>query len=617
MLLALSTCVLFLPQSLAPQAAPDITTRILQEQARTQPSAAGTVPLLGPPSTGVLLFDFVGADNAECVRGIPDVNGDGRGDILVGIGESGQDNLFCLDGASSGSASVLWSLQTTDGASGGYVNGDQSIVPISDTESSGTPNALLGTAWGGRTAYDFDTLAGGEIVKFDTYVAGVSGWVYSLCQISDVTSDGVPEMAFGVGSDNNSVYLIDGASPGPQGTVLWRYAAGDAVYSVRNIGDVNADGTDDVLAAVGDDIDRIVCLEGDATAPGGNVLWSYTPGVTVYACGVLEDVTNDGVDEALAVLWTTAGNAIRCLDGTDGSIVWTSTMVMDFGMQASQIEDVTGDGQADVVVSSWDNAAIVIDGADGSLVWRTGVGTLNGGYVWTSRAIDDISGDGVQDVIAGSFDYHVYALDGITGVILWSFDTGNRVFSVDAVPDLNQDGRPDVVAGTQDTNSLTVVYVLEGDGGLLSDSFCDATDGSLASCPCAAGAPDSGCDIAQGTGGVRLDVVAQTTSPDNRATLSGTGYPAMASPTAIVIRSSTLDGSTPVTFGDGLRCIGLPLVRLGASFAGGGTSMHTFGHGTMAPAGANQYQLWFRNTPISYCDPAAAFNLSNGRTIIW
>ena len=50
------------------------------------------------------------------------------------------------------------------------------------------------------------------------------------------------------------------------------------------------------------------------------------------------------------------------------------------------------------------------------------------------------------------------------------------------------------------------------------DSFCDASDGSLSSCPCAnAGTPDAGCDNAQGTGGVRAEIT--TFDP---AALSGT-----------------------------------------------------------------------------------------------
>ena len=463
--LALASLVALLPQShsTAHPTRIDRSQALLRLRAGTAPQPGAQPHIDQPfPRGGDLLFNMVGGDNAECVRATADVNGDGRDEILVGIGESGTDNLFCLDGASSGSATVLWSLQTTGGVSGGSCYGDQSIVPISDTESNGHDNVLVGTAWGGRTAYDFDSLSGSEVWRFDTYQDVQSGWIYSLCETSDVSGDGVPEYAFGAGSESNAVYLVDGASSGSQASLRWKYSAGDAVYSVRNLGDVNADGTDDVLAAVGDDVDEIVCLEGDSKSSTGNVLWSYDPGVSVFACGVLSDITGDGVAEALAVLWTSSGSAVRCLDGTDGSLLWSSSEVASFGMQVDELEDVTRDGRQEVIVSSWENAVIVLDGADGSLVWKTSVGTTNGGDVWTARAIDDLNHDGRQDVIAGSFDYHVYALDGDNGSVLWAYDTGNRVFSVAPVGDLDGDGRPEVVAGTQDTTSNVVVHIIGG-----------------------------------------------------------------------------------------------------------------------------------------------------------
>jgi hypothetical protein len=149
-----------------------------------------------------------------------------------------------------------------------------------------------------------------------------------------------------------------------------------------------------------------------------------------------------------------------------------------------------------------------------------------------------------------------------------------------------------------------------------SSSFCDASDNALASCPCAnPGAPDSGCDTAQGTGGVHLDVVGQDTLAP-QATLSASGFPAASAATAIVIRSGSLDPSSPIAFGDGLRCVnGAGLVRLAATASAAGTSTHVFGHG--AGAGTYYYQVWFRNTPSTYCNASAAFNLSNGQALAW
>ncbi len=440
---------------------------ILQRRAELPAEEA---PALRPEHLGIdpgnQLFFMTGPDNASCVRSIPDVNGDGLEEVVVGIDESGTDNIFCLDGASAGPASVVWSIQTSDGVSGGAPYGDQSLVAVSDTDNNGSPNLLAGTAWGGRTAYNLDGFNGAIYWKFDTYLEPDSGWIYSLAELNDITGDGVPEAAFGAGSDNDSVYLVDGASGPGQATALWTYAAGDAVYSVRNLGDVNGDGDDDVLAAVGDNVDVLVCLDGGTSLPSGDALWQYSPGASLFAAGVLPDITGDGVNEALAVLWTLDGSAIRCLNGATGAHLWSSTQVSDYGMMVDALEDVTGDGNHEIVVSSWENAVILLDGADGSQVWKTVVGTTNGGDVWTARAIDDLNGDGGQDVIAGSFDYHVYALDGDDGTIFWAFNTDNRIYSVYPVGDLNADGRPEVAVGTQDTNNSIVLHVLEGDSGI-------------------------------------------------------------------------------------------------------------------------------------------------------
>ncbi len=421
---------------------------------------------------GTLLFSMMAPDNAVCVRGVSDVTGDGLDEIVVGIDESGTDNVYCVSGASVGTADVVWSVETVDGVSGGAPYGDESIVVTPDPDGNGADNVLVGTSWGGRTAYDIDTFDGEIHWRFDTYLEADNGWIYSLDRMSDVTGDGVPETTFGAGSDSDSLYMVDGsAAAGGQATVVWRHAAADAVGSVRNLGDVNGDGDDDVFAAVWDNGDTFVCLDGGTTLPGGHVLWSY-PASGAYSTGVLPDITGDGVNEALAVIWATGGSSVRCLNGATGAIVWGSTTVTGYGMMVDVIEDVNGDGESDIVVGSWDNAVIVLDGFNGQEIWNTPVGTTNNGYVWTVRGIPDLDGDGINDVVAGSFDLHAYAMSGADGEILWSYNTGNRVYSVAPVGDLDGDGGPEVAVGTQDTSSNVVFYVIAGgEGELFVDGF--------------------------------------------------------------------------------------------------------------------------------------------------
>ena len=165
--------------------------------------------------------------------------------------------------------------------------------------------------------------------------------------------------------------------------------------------------------------------------------------------------------------------------------------------------------------------------------------------------------------------------------------------------------------------SFSVGDVVVPLGAPLGVAFCDVSDGALASCPCAnPGDPDTGCDLAQATGGVQL--AASGFEPDGsgggQATFAGTGFPAGSSPAAVLIRSLARE-EPPAVFGDGLRCVGLPVVRIRSGFAAGGTVQLNVTHG--AGAGTFAYQAWFRNTPAMFCDPSAAFNLSNGFELVW
>lgn len=417
-----------------------------------------------PPSTlsGHLLWRFNGGDNAECVRSIPDVNGNGTDDVIVGFGMLQSDqNLYCINGGSSGSGSVVWKIETTGGASGGYFWGDQCLSISRDVNGDGFCEVLAGTAGGGRTANLFDGDSGDLIWQLDTYKEFASGWIYSIREIDSLNGDEIPEVIFGCGSDNNSIYCVDGSSIGTSPRVLWSCVAPDVIYSVAPIQDVDGDGFCDVLAGGGDSDDRIYCLTGGM----GIAIWAYRTGGTVWCVESMADVNGDGHDDAIAAVWNPSG-AVICLDGLDGSPIWSNTTIGKNGMKVVPIPDINGDAKEDVVVGSWLNAIICLSGADGTELWRTFTGTDNGGDVWSVAKVADLNADGMYDIAAASFDGKVYCLSGAEGSVFWAYNTGNRVFSVDRVGDLNGDGREEVIAGTQDTVSQRVVYCIEGDSGI-------------------------------------------------------------------------------------------------------------------------------------------------------
>lgn len=136
------------------------------------------------------------------------------------------------------------------------------------------------------------------------------------------------------------------------------------------------------------------------------------------------------------------------------------------------------------------------------------------------------------------------------------------------------------------------------------------------SCPCGndgAGFNGEGCANTTG-GGVRLSASGSTAS--NNVVFHGDGFPAASSPAAVVIRSANLQNAGQGTaFGDGLLCVQAPVVRMGTAFAAAGSVSIPIGHG--AGTGTFHYQMWYRSTPAAFCDPLAAFNLSNGMSLVW
>jgi hypothetical protein len=103
--------------------------------------------------------------------------------------------------------------------------------------------------------------------------------------------------------------------------------------------------------------------------------------------------------------------------------------------------------------------------------------------------------------------------------------------------------------------------------------------------------------------------------------LAGSGLPN----SAVLYFQGTgqIAGGLGVTFGDGLRCAGGTIVRLGTKTNVAGASQYPSGNdqpisvrGQIPPAGGvRTYQAWYRNA-APYCTPST-FNLTNGLQVTW
>ncbi len=152
-------------------------------------------------------------------------------------------------------------------------------------------------------------------------------------------------------------------------------------------------------------------------------------------------------------------------------------------------------------------------------------------------------------------------------------------------------------------------------------AFCFG-DGSGTACPCAnesAPGNNAGCLHSLGMGGKLLTTGSASIANDTLA-LVGTQMP---NSSALYFQGTAQQsGGAGIVFGDGLRCVGGTVIRLGTKFnVAGGSVYPTAGDASVSVRGLDSasdtrvYQAWFRNA-ASFCT-AGTFNLSNGISLTW
>jgi hypothetical protein len=149
-------------------------------------------------------------------------------------------------------------------------------------------------------------------------------------------------------------------------------------------------------------------------------------------------------------------------------------------------------------------------------------------------------------------------------------------------------------------------------------------DGTGAACPCGnIGASGHGCASSINVAGATLSASGNPASSADSFHLRADGLP-LGAPALFFQGSSLLSGGAGIAFGDGLRCVGGQVVRLGTRTAMNGTVQlgPLFGDAPISvtgaiPAGGGSfaYQVWYRNA-AAFCTPAT-FNLTNAWLALW
>ena len=383
------------------------------------------------------------------VAGVADLNGDLRGDILVGAPNEGQ--------LRSGRVYVIWgtvgiSLRTihaphikTDGHFGASVAG----VPDVNGDGKGdiivgAPGVATGTSpvVGSGRAYIFSGF-NGALLKVLQSPAMETGGAFgtSVGGIADVNGDGKGDVIVGAPNEDpgaspddvGRAYIFSGAT----GALLWKLFPPGPVedqhfgISVSGVPDVNGDKFGDVIVG---------SMEPTGVQEGRAHIYSGATGLRLRTV-------------------KSAGNE------ADGL----------FGFTVSGIPDVNGDELGDVVVGAPGEdpgtspadagRAYIYSGATGQFLWKLLPLTAeeDGMFGISVSGVPDLNNDGRGDVIVGALNLdpgtaptdagRAYIFSGATGARLFTLFSstsqlnGHYGAAVAGVPDVNGNGRGDVVVG--------------------------------------------------------------------------------------------------------------------------------------------------------------------------
>lgn len=326
-----------------------------------------------------------GGQFGTSVAATGDLNGDGVGDVIVGI--------------------------------------PHRVIPVGDDTAVAAGEAIVFSGSDGTILHTLDAPVVQESSRFGTAVAG----------LGDVNGDGVPDLLVGQPkadsaesglADTGAVYVFDGAS----GSLIREIDAPDLRgaeqngrfgMALANAGDLDQDGVSDFLVGSPGN-SRVYAISG-AT---GTVLYSVvSPQLEKLpsfgaALAAGKDLNNDGIPDFVvgAPLQKQLTGIAFVFSGRDGRMIRKLTAAPQafakFGSAVALTDDLTGDGLPDILIGAPDHTvngllnageAFVFDGSNGTL-FKTVTAAEPKAYAafGFSVAAEDLNGNGVRQLIIGA-----------------------------------------------------------------------------------------------------------------------------------------------------------------------------------------------------------------------
>jgi hypothetical protein len=318
------------------------------------------------------------------------VNGDGRGDVAVGApnepfnGISGAGRVYILTGTNGAILHVLNSPNPRFGGNFGVA-----VAGTPDIDGDGRGDVIVGAPSEGDAplamgrAYIFSGASGALIAQLVSPIAQTGGtFGNSVAWVPDVNGDGFPDAIVGAPNETGGgqpagagrAYVFNGRTGALLTTLVSAMPRqqGQFGYAVTGIPDRNGDGRGDVVVGapregVPENSGRIHFYSG---ATGVRLFTNQSANIALngffgYSLATVPDASGDGfpdvaVGAPMEHPLTSPMNAGRAYiyDGLTGRL-WKKIVPviqlpdMQFGISVGGVDDMNGDGRGDVIVGSW------------------------------------------------------------------------------------------------------------------------------------------------------------------------------------------------------------------------------------------------------------------------
>lgn len=375
-----------------------------------------------PTALGEIMWDGIIPDDPissyndyqpTSIKQIGDVNSDGINDIIV---TTGNYWTICFNGNSSVTSDILWKFTTDFGSiNTGSVGWEDAMQVREDVNGDGIPDVVIGCGGGNEMVYTLSGRTGAVIWEYGDSIGTSDGDIMGIRVDKDYNNDGVKDVLVsasgsGQGNGRHAIICLNGLT-------------GQEIFKTYE----NAYFTYDCVAtesggAISVDVDGGYTYSLIGFNNQGSYAWSYPVNGAVWSLKEIPDINNNGHKEILGY-YGFNGNAFT-VDGTTGAQLNTISFGIGNNGRIQLLDDLNKNGYADYTLSG-PQSVNRVDSKTDSVLW---VAYPQSSYIRGIDDIGDVDGDTIHDIaVATQQPGKIMVLDGKTGSTLFEYLFGNNL----------------------------------------------------------------------------------------------------------------------------------------------------------------------------------------------